>query len=220
MKIKLAIVDDEELFRIGITYILSKDEALDIVFQGSNGQELLDYLRGGDNLPDIIMMDIKMPVLNGVEATKIIQKEFKDIHIIALTTYGSKQFIRNMISVGACAYLVKNSSPDRVSHTIKQVFYNGFYYDEQVIDILGKRFDPVQVDDKSLFDSQFLTPREREILELICQQNTTSEIGQKLYISSRTVDIHRKNLLQKAGVKNSAGLVAFAISNNLVKPLF
>jgi DNA-binding NarL/FixJ family response regulator len=220
IKIKVVIADDEELFRVGIVHILSRDEEIEVLYQASNGKELLDYLKSCDVLPDIVITDIKMPELNGVEATKIINKEYNEIGIIALTTYNTKPFIRNMIDVGASSYLVKNSPPAKVLHTVKQVFYNGFYYDKNVVDILNERQSlKNKFSDKSVFDENFITPRERDVLELICKQYTTQEIAKELFISPRTVEVHRKNLLEKTEVKNIAGLVIFAINNNLVPPI-
>ena len=220
MKINVVIADDEELFRVGIAYVLSRDEEINVQFEASNGKELLSYLAEVAILPDIIITDIKMPELNGVEATKAISQAYKEIGIIALTTYNTKPFIRNMIDVGASAYLVKNTPPAKVLHTIKQVFYNGFYYDKTVMKVLNERSVAKNAHaSKSVFDTDYLTPRERDVLELICKQYKTSEIGEQLFISPRTVEVHRKNLLDKTGVKNIAGLVIFALYNNLVPPI-
>ncbi|HAT63616.1 MAG TPA: DNA-binding response regulator [Flavobacteriaceae bacterium] len=216
MKIKVVLADDEELFRVGMSHILSKDDELEIIFQASNGKELIEFLTTAKELPDIIIMDIKMPELNGVEATKSIHQEFPEISIIALTTYNTKPFIRNMIDVGASAYLVKNSPTQKVLHTIKQVFYNGFYYDSFVMEAVKSLKNSEKSDSRTFFDVDFITQREREVLELICLQKTSQEIAEKLFISKRTVEVHRKNLLEKTGVKNLAGLVVFAIKNNLV----
>ena len=219
MKINVVIADDEELFRVGMVHILSRDSAIEIIYQASNGSELLEYLASCEQLPDIIITDIKMPELNGVEATKVIHQAYGEIGIIALTTYNTKPFIRNMIDVGASAYLVKNSPPEKVLHTIKQVFYNGFYYDKHVMEVVNSKKKGSKYSDKTVFDDDFLTEREREVLELICKQHKTAEIGKKLFISPRTVEVHRKNLLDKTGVKNVAGLVIFAIKNELVPPI-
>lgn len=216
MKIKLILADDEELFRVGMSHILSKDPEIDIVFQASNGKELLEYLATCEDLPDMIIMDIKMPELNGVEATKTIHVVYPEISIIALTTYNTKPFIRNMIDVGAAAYLVKNSPTHKVIHTIKQVFYNGFYYDSYVMEAVKGLKNSDKSELKTVFDEDFITQREKEVLELICLQKTSQEIADTLFISKRTVEVHRKNLLEKTGVKNLAGLVVFAIQNNLV----
>ncbi|MAP54617.1 response regulator transcription factor [Altibacter sp.] len=219
-KIHVVLADDEELFRVGMSYILSRDESIKIDYEASNGQELVAYLAEASQLPNIIVMDIKMPKLNGVEATKRIRLEYPGIGIITLTTYNTKPFIRNMIDVGASAYLVKNSPPEKVIHTLKQVFYNGFYYDNHVMQILNERAASLSIaGEKSVFDENFLTPREKDVLELICKQLTTQEIADTLFISPRTVEVHRKNLLEKTGVKNIAGLVIFAINNDLVPPI-
>lgn len=221
MKINLVIADDEELFRVGLAHILSRDPEINIVYQAANGKDLLDYLAGEETLPDIIIMDIKMPELNGVEATKTIHKAYPEISIIALTTYNTKPFIRNMIDVGASGYLVKNSPPQKVMHTIKQVYYNGFYYDRAVVEAIKSRRGAVsKSDEKTIFDDDLISPREKDVLELICKQHTSQEIAELLFISKRTVEVHRKNLLEKTGMKNIAGLVIFAIQNNLVPPIF
>ena len=219
MNINVVIADDEELFRVGMVHILSRDEEINVIFQASNGNELVDYLAGSESLPDIIITDIKMPQMNGVEATKAIHKAYSEIGIIALTTYNTRPFIRNMIDVGASAYLVKNSAPEKVLHTIKQVFYNGFYYDKHVMEVINSKKGGNKYIDKTVYDEDFLTERESEILELICKQYKTAEIAKELFISPRTVEVHRKNLLDKTGVKNVAGLVIFAIKNELVPPI-
>jgi len=217
MKIRVVIADDEELFRVGVAHVLSRDEEINVEYEASNGKELLSYLAETEHLPDIVITDIKMPGLNGFEATKAINQAYKNIGIIALTTYNRKPFIRNMIDAGAGAYLVKNSPPAQVLHTVKEVFYNGFYYDKMVMRVLNERSGAKNsYASKTVFDDDFLTPRESNVLELICRQYKTSEIGEQLFISPRTVEVHRKNLLTKTGVKNIAGLVIFAIYNNLV----
>ncbi len=215
MTIKVVLADDEELFRAGIALILSRDPEIEIIHQAENGKQLLDFLKEQETLPDIVVTDIKMPELNGVEVTKILHNLYPEIGVIALTTYNTKPFIRNMINVGASAYLVKNSAPSHMLHTVKQVFHNGFYYDKYVIEVLNKKY-PGSIIEKSAFDADFLTERETEVLTLICKQYITSEIADQLHISPRTVEVHRKNLLVKTEVKNIAGLVIFAIQNGLV----
>ena len=220
MNIKIVLADDEELFRVGMSHILSRDPEIEIVFQATNGRELIEFLKTTETLPHMVIMDIKMPELNGVEATKEISQSFPEVNIIALTTYNTKPFIRNMIEVGASAYLVKNSPPQKVVHTIKQVYYNGFFYDSEVINALkGFAHPSNKADSKTVFDENFITQREREVLELICLQKTSQEIADALFISKRTVEVHRKNLLEKTEAKNLAGLVIFAMKNSLVPPI-
>ncbi len=216
--IKIAIADDEELFRQGISFILGKEYNFEIIFQAENGQDLINQLLENDELPDVILMDLKMPLLNGVETTKKVKKDFPNIKIIAVTSYYSKPFISNMIAIGAVAYLAKNSTPKKVIKTINDVFEKGFSYDENVMQIIHENvINPSNKSKRSLFDKDYLTKREIEILKLICQQLTTSEIGEKLFISPRTVDGHRNNLLIKTDTKNTAGLVVFAFQQKIIK---
>jgi DNA-binding NarL/FixJ family response regulator len=214
-KIKIILVDDEVLFRKGIYFLLQREENIEIIFEASNGDELIDYLKKNDAHPDIILMDLKMPLLNGVEATKIIRNDFPEIKIIALTSYNTDSFISNMIKIGASSYLLKNATPTEMISTINQVFEKGFFYNETIFEIINRQnisnFKP-----KSQFTEISLTTREREVLELICQQMSAVEIAEKLFISTRTVEGHRNNLLLKTEAKNIAGLVVFAIQNNIV----
>ncbi|WP_298900713.1 response regulator transcription factor [uncultured Psychroserpens sp.] len=216
-KITIAIADDELLFRQGLISILSKEKHLDILFDAEDGNHLMEQLRSAKQLPEIVITDLKMPGLNGVETTKLIRKEYPDIKIIALTSYFSKPFIINMISIGAVAYLAKNSTPKLMLTTIKEVADKGFYYDEQVMKFIHEGLlnnnDQIK---KSNFDTTYFTKREKEVLDLICKQFTTNEIAEKLFISPRTVDGHRNNLLLKTEAKNLAGLVVYAIQNKLV----
>ncbi len=216
-QIKLVLADDELLFRQGLRAILSKQKEFDILFDATDGKDLMEQLREASTLPDIILTDLKMPELNGVEATKIIHEEFPDIKVIALTSYFSKPFIVNMISIGAVAYLAKNSTPKLMVTTIKEVFEKGFYYDEQVMQFIQEGLlNPSEKKLKSSFDTTYFTRREKEVLELICKQLTTNEIAEALFISPRTVEGHRNNLLLKTESKNIAGLVVYAIQHKIV----
>ncbi|MFN7100414.1 MAG: response regulator [Flavobacterium sp.] len=214
--VKIAIVDDEILFRKGISFLLERENHINVLFEAANGQELLHALDDKNlQLPDIIIMDLKMPEINGVEATKIIHATYRDIKIIALTSYHTRSFIANMIAVGAVAYLVKNSTPQELIHTINEVANKGFYYTDVVLKIIQEdRVGAKQL--KSVFDTNFLTSRELEVLKLICDQKSTAEIAELLFISPRTVEGHRNNLLLKTESKNMAGLVVFALQNELV----
>jgi DNA-binding NarL/FixJ family response regulator len=217
-KINIVIADDEELFRKGIRFLLERELNFNISYEAENGKKLVDFIKKTEEFPDIILMDLKMPEMNGVEATKVIHKTHPDIKIIALTSFDGKSFITNMIDVGASSYLLKNTSPKNVVHTINEVHEKGFFYDEKVLKIIyeniisssGKRI-------KSDLDKKLLSNREIEVLELICAQKTTSEIADKLFISSRTVEGHRNNLLLKTQSKNVAGLVIYGIQKKIIE---
>ena len=215
--IKIILTDDELLFRKGIQFMLEREKNIEIVFEASNGEELVNYLNENqDNLPDIILMDLKMPMLNGVEATKKIHKKFPGVKIIALTSYDTKPFIINMIQEGASSYLIKNASPKEMVFTINEVASKGFYYNDLIMNIIHEGLIFGTKKTKSTFDEEYLTTREKEVLELICEQLSTNEIAEKLFISPRTVDGHRNNLLLKTESKNIAGLVVYAIQNKIV----
>ena len=214
-KIKLMLVDDEVLFRNGISFLLGREENIKVIHEASNGMELLSYLENSNIHPDIIIMDLKMPLLNGVEATKVINKEYPKIKIIALSSYRSKSFVANLMQVGAVSYLIKNTTPEELLKTIHEVNDKGFYYDDFVMKVIKEISLSGNSDNKEL-KSNYLTNREIEVLQLICEQKTTAEIAELLFISPRTVDGHRNNLLLKTESKNIAGLVVFAIQNKIV----
>lgn len=213
--IKIVLVDDEILFRKGISFLLEREKNIDIIYEASGGSELISFLKESTILPDIVMMDLKMPGINGVEATKILHKDFPEIKIIALTSYDSKSFVANMIAVGAVSYLIKNSTPQQLLTTINEVAVNGFYYSAYVLKIIQDDF-LTNKKAKSSFDTTFLTTREIEILQLICLQKSAVEIAEQLFISPRTVEGHRNNLLLKTESRNIAGLVVYAIQNEIV----
>jgi DNA-binding NarL/FixJ family response regulator len=215
-KIKIAIAEDEGLVRSGFRAVLKEVPNFDVVLNASNGKELIDKLAAAEELPNIILMDLNMPVLNGVEATKIVREKHPDIQIIALTSYNSTSFILSMIKIGASAYILKNENPDSLILAINGVYENGFYYDRKVLEVLKENaIHPTRAREIQFTYAQ-LTDRELQVLELICRQYTTTEIGEKLFISPRTVEGHRNNLLQKTGMKNVVGLVVYAIKNELV----
>lgn len=215
--IKIAIADDEVLFRQGISFILNKEVNFDIILQAEDGADLLTKLRSSEDLPEIILMDLKMPNLNGVETTKIIKKEYPSIKIIAITSYYSKPFISNMIATGAVAYLAKNTPPKEVVFTVNAVASKGFCYNDNVMQVIQENMlNPEAKVTRSYFDLDYLTKRETEVLKLICNQKTTNEIAEALFISPRTVEGHRNNLLLKTEAKNVAGLVVFAFQHKIV----
>lgn len=218
-QIKIAIADDETLFRKGIIGLLETESSFSLLFEAENGKELLQLLHkfSTTTMPDVILMDLKMPEMNGVESTRHIKEYYPDIKIIALSSYFSKSFILNMLDAGVVAYLPKDCQKNELHQAIQQVYTKGYYYSEYVMELINENLihgPKSQV--KSTFDKLYLTKKEKEVLALICAQYTTQEIAEKLFISPRTVDGHRNNLLQKTGCKNTAGLVVFAIQSGII----
>lgn len=216
MDILIAIADDEALFRRGMRLILEDYSGLKVIIEAENGQHLLDNIRASDELPDVLLLDLKMPVMGGIEAAEIIRREFPSILIVVISSHFSKAFIINMIEIGASAYLGKNTAPDEVVETIRMVREKGFYYNTEVMGIIRENImSPLQTkaNREQIID---ITNREKEVLQLICEECTTQEIADRLFISVRTVDGHRNNLLSKLGCRNTAGLVVYALQNGLV----
>jgi DNA-binding NarL/FixJ family response regulator len=217
--IKIGIADDQVLFRKGIVNIINNFNGLEITIEASNGQALLDFLENAEELPEIVILDLSMPILNGIDTTKIIHEKYPEIKIIILSVYGEDRFVTHLMELGVNAYLFKNVEPDEVEKAIWAVIEKDFYFNEAFLLAMRKRLTGkkprllIQDNIPSL-----LSPRELEVLDLICKQFTAQEIGEKLFISTRTVDGHRNNLLEKTGMKNTAGLVVFSIKNNLIDP--
>jgi DNA-binding NarL/FixJ family response regulator len=213
--IRLAIADDEVLIRKGLALVIRDFEGIELIMEAGNGQELLDQLALGKVVPNVVILDLRMPVLDGIETAKKLSADYPDIRIIILSTYFSKAFVLNMLEIGAAAYLPKNTDPDEMEQTIRGVVEKGFYYNEAVMSIVRENLMSKKKPALPGFEIA-LTKREKEVLQLICEQYTNAEIADKLFISTRTVEGHRNNLLQKLNCRNTAGLVAVAIRRELI----
>lgn len=216
-KILIALTDDEALFRRGMRLILEDYEDIAILFEAESGEDLLSKIRESDELPDVILLDLKMPGMGGIAAAEIIRKEFPSSMIVVISSHVSKAFIINMIEIGAAAYLGKNAHPDEVVETIRKVREKGFYYNNMVMEVIRENIMGKTAPKPQRGFEVELTNREKEVLQLICSEFTNQEIAEKLFISSRTVEGHRNNLLSKLGCRNTAGLVVYAIQGGLVE---
>lgn len=216
-KIRIAIADDEVLFRKGLMGLFAETADFEFILEVSDGQELLAHLEVMTDLPDVLLLDLNMPNLDGIETSKILKKTYPSLKFIILSTYFSKAFIINMIEMGAAAYLPKNTLPDEVETTIREVKKNGFSFNKTVMEVVRENLIHKT---RPKLNNPFgvsLTGREQEVLQLICEQQTTPEIAEQLFISPRTVEGHRNNLLQKLGCRNVAGLVIYALEKDLVE---
>lgn len=213
---KIALADDEALFRRGIALILEEMEDTEIVFEAENGQSMLDQLARAPVQPDVLLLDLNMPVLNGVDAAKALREQYPELRFIVLTTYFSKSFVLSMLELGAAAYLPKNATPELMQTTVREVVEKGFFYNDEVLAIIRENMvKPTRQKLSKPFQPN-LTAREKEVLQLICEEHTTPEIAEQLFISTRTVEGHRNNLLSKLQCRNTAGLVVVALQEGLV----
>ena len=216
-KIKLIIADDQILFLKGLRLLINTFDTIELVAEATNGQELLDKIK--THSPDVVLIDLKMPVMDGIEATKRIKKYYPEVKIILLSMYNDESIINLVMSLGANGYLLKNEEPHILKEAIEAVVQKDFYFNEYTSRALLKGSQqPSSGKRSSILSEDFqLTKREIEILQLICQEYTSNEIANKLFISIRTVEGHRKSILSKTGVRNTAGLVMFAMKNNIIE---
>lgn len=213
--IKLLIADDHEIFRDGMSLMLSRQSDIKLVGQAENGLELIEL--ENELKPDVIITDIKMPHLDGIEATKRLVKKNPDIRIIALSMFDEENLIIDMLEAGAKGYLLKNADKHEILEAVFTVFEGNTYYCRSTSGklaslIVKSRFNPYKKSEPISFND-----REIEIIKMICLQNTTQEIGDKLFLSKRTVEGYRTKILEKMNAKNIAGVVMFALKNGLVK---
>jgi DNA-binding NarL/FixJ family response regulator len=212
--IKVAIADDHKIFRKGVILSLRPYSAIKFVQEAENGQELLDGLAASE--PDVVLMDLRMPQKDGIETTKIIAKQFPSIHIIALTMYEDERFVSHMMEIGANGYLLKSADPSEIKRAIIEVATKGYYLNNFVNRILLKKSHVRTKTIPSLNTEITLNEREREVVRYICMEFTAQEIAQKIDVSPRTVEAIKDRLMERFGAKNTAGLVFFAVKNNLI----
>lgn len=206
-KYKVCIADDHQLFRDGIKYILSESDKFVAVAEASNGKELLEKLQRIS--PDIILLDINMPVMNGVEAAREILKDNPNQAILVLSMYDSEEYYNVFIDMGVRGFLLKDSSNHELMTAMEKILKGDSYFSQELLMKIIKNKDEAK--------DLHLTPRELDVLNLICKGYSNFEISETLFISQRTVERHRANLLEKTNSSNSIKLVLFAIKNNIVQ---
>ncbi len=207
----LLLVDDHTLVTDGLKALLGNDANFEIKGVAQNGKEAIDMLKALK--VDIVLMDVDMPEMNGIDAVKFIKKNLPDIKVIMLTMHDEKAVIKQLKDIGADGYLIKNSPKAELINAIKSVAAGDQYFSENVNEVLQR------IDEKPSVSAELegLTEREIEIIALIAQGLSNKEIGEKLFISHRTVDTHRTNLMTKLNLHNVAGIVRFAMQNNLLQ---
>ena len=213
-KIKIAIADDYKIFRDGLKVGLSADENLDVIMEADNGEDLMKGLE--TTTPDVILMDLKMPIMDGMEATKLVRKKYPSIKVLVVTMYDDDKFIIHMMENGANGYLLKNAESEEIRKSIYAVHENGYYFNDIVNKALLKKLVLKNNLKPSFNQNVELTERELEVLKHICEEKTAAEIGKEIFLSPRSVEGIRQRLIEKIGVRNTAGLVMFAVKNNMV----
>jgi len=214
--IKILIVDDHKLIRDGISSFLSDNSKYELIGEASDGIEALNAIKIQN--PDLIITDLNMPNMDGMELIAQVRKLYPNIKLIVLSMVDETQYIRQVLKLGANGYLLKNSGIDEVKAAIDAVLKgNNFFSGEVTNSIMSQLTSGVKKKKVGRFDNAFtLTKREKEILKLIIQEYNNGEIADKLFISIRTVDAHKRNMIEKTGSKNMAGLLVWAINNDVL----
>jgi len=208
-KIRTIIVDDHKIFRRGLRMILDEFKNVNVIAEVSNGIELLEQLK--IQTPDLIFMDIKMPVMDGVKASKEVLTKYPDIKIIALSMYGDEKYYHKMLDAGVKSFVLKDADIKELELAVNAtVNENSYYISQKLLKHLYTQQKPLAK------KSTELTERELEVLQLIAKGLTNEEIAEKLFLSKRTIDRHRSNILQKTNTKNSVSLIIYAVKNNLI----
>lgn len=215
---KILLVDDHKLIRDAIHSYLDQDQEFDVIGQVSNGEEAIEFLEGTS--VDVVMMDINMPIMDGVDCTREIAKRWPEIKVLALTMMSDNQHIKQMMNAGAVGYILKNCTEEEVKDALRTVNAGDTYYSSEVTETVMQNMMKRKPLKKShLVVDIPLTEREKEVLRLIIKEYTNQEIADELFISPRTVDAHKRNLLEKTDSKNVAGLVLYAIDKQLFEDL-
>lgn len=212
--VRILIVDDHAMFIDGIRSLLRKEENIQVIAEANSGDEALSFLE--KHPIDLLITDISMPGMSGTELAKEVKERYPDMKVLVLTMYNDREIINEILLTEAEGYILKNTGKQELIKAISRISDGGTYYSNEVMDIVMeniKESNSKQVQDEKVKE---LTQRELEILKLICEEYSTAEIASELFISPRTVETHRKHILQKTQVKTIVGLIKFAIFNKLV----
>ncbi|MEY3921246.1 MAG: hypothetical protein RL634_1007 [Bacteroidota bacterium] len=212
--IRVGIADDHKIFRKGIILSLRQYTNISFVLEAENGEDLLSQLKS--NQPDLVLLDLRMPGKDGIETTKEISKLYPHIKILIITMFEDERYVSHLMENGANGYLLKNAEPAEIKKAIMEAYVRGYYLNNFVNRILLKKSTSRIKNAPSLNNEIVMSDREKEVVRLICREYTAAEIAEKLSISPRTVESIKDRLMERFGLKNTAGLVFFAVKNELI----
>ena len=213
--IRVAIADDHETFRIGLMTMIGKSPGIEIVADAPNGRDLLSQI--DQSKPDVVLADIVMPVMDGVELTRELATKHPGINVIALSMFNDDHLIIDILTAGAKGYLLKNASKQEMLDAISAVYYSQTYYCSSTSTRLARLIANKIYDPHNNVEKEIFSQKETEIIQLICQEKTNKEIGDILCLSSRTVEGYRQKISDKTNSKTTAGIVIYAIRNGIYK---
>lgn len=216
-QIKIALIDDEQLILEGVKMLLSNEKNISVCLTADNGPDFIEHLGrlSEKEFPDIALVDVQMKPMNGFELVEILKEKYPDLKIIILSSHYKTSILGYMVKLGVSAFLPKNSDKKTFIEAITMVHKNGVFFTAEDHQMLFTYMNS-SAKKNSLFETEDeLSEREKDVVKLICQEFTNNEIGEKLFISPRTVESHRQRILEKIGAKNTVGIVIYAIVNNI-----
>lgn len=216
-QIKIALIDDEQLILEGVKMLLSNEKNISVSLTADNGPDFIEFLASlsEKDFPDIALVDVQMKPMNGFELVEILKEKYPDLKIIILSSHYKTSILGYMVKLGVSAFLPKNSNKKTFIDAITMVNRNGVFFTAEDHQMLFTYMNS-SAKKNSLFETEDeLSEREKDVVKLICQEFTNNEIGEKLFISPRTVESHRQRILEKIGAKNTVGIVIYAIVNNI-----
>lgn len=213
MKIRIVVADDHQLFREGLVNLLEGDDAIQVIGEAENGKDAIEKVF--ELKPDILLTDIAMPEMNGMEATRHLKKRLPEVKIIALSMHSDKQFVKGMLEAGTDAYLLKNCTHQQLLEAVHSVYNGKKYLSEDITELVISGY----LDGSNVVDDKYaeLSEREKEIFLLLAEGVSTREIGEKLFISVKTVGTHKQNILEKLDLKNNSDIVKYALKKGLIQ---
>jgi len=213
-KIRLGIADDHKIFRNGLKATLEDNPDFDLIVEASNGKQLIAQL--GVNVPDVILMDIKMPEMDGIQTTAQVKQRYPNVKVLALSMFNEDKYIVDMMKAGASGYLLKNAEPEEIIEAISTVYHKDYYFNEHLsVTLIKQLAGNSQAGNAALSLGDF-NEREIEVLRLVCQEYSNQEIADKIFLSVRTVEGYRARLFEKTRSKNLVGLVIFAVKTGII----
>ena len=213
MRIKVLISDDHQLFREGLATLLFSAENIEVIAQAKDGNEAIEKVKHFK--PDVVLLDIAMPILNGIEATKKIKALFPDIKTITVSMHSDKQYVKGALEAGADGYLLKNCTYRQLTDAIQSVYDGKKYLSQDITELVISGYLTPSATDTNEYST--LSEREKDIFLLFAEGKSTKEISDKLFISVKTVNTHKQNILDKLGLKSNADIVKYALKNGLIR---
>lgn len=212
MKIKVLVTDDHQLFREGIVTLLFKADDIEVIAQAENGKDAINKVKHYQ--PDVLLIDIAMPEMNGIEATKILKQREPDLKIIAVSMHSDKQYVKGILEAGADGYLLKNCTYEQLTTAIRTVYGGKKFLSEDITEMVISGYLSAKQPELDEYDQ--LSDREKEVFLLFTEGKTTREIAEQLFISVKTVGTHKQNILEKLSLKNTSDMIKYALKKGLL----